>query len=191
MPHRLDAWLYKGGRPNRVARILNSLWSRMASSGRAPKQLHTLEVGGRRSGRLISFPVVVADFEGERYLVAMLGENVNWVANVRAARGHAVLRHGGREEVLLLEVDRRDPWSDPSALPSACARSWRPHPCRSLSCTGRVRTGRRPAPDVRHSTGFRTSHGVAAFYANHGFSYPFSDRSIESVARPDAAARRR
>jgi hypothetical protein len=24
------------------------------------------------------FPVVVADYEGERYLVAMLGEGVNW-----------------------------------------------------------------------------------------------------------------
>ena len=105
MPHQLDTWLYRGGRPNRVARILNRLWSRMASSGRAPKQLHTLEVRGRRSGRLISFPVVVADFAGERYLVAMLGESVNWVANVRAARGHAVLRHGGREEVSLEEVD--------------------------------------------------------------------------------------
>jgi hypothetical protein len=77
----------------------------MAASGRAPQQLHSLEVRGRRGGRLISLPVVVADYEGERYLVAMLGEDVNWVANVRAAGGHAVLRHGRREEVRLEEVD--------------------------------------------------------------------------------------
>jgi hypothetical protein len=76
----------------------------MAASGRAPQQLHSLEVRGRRRGRLISLPVVVADYEGERYLVAMLGEDVNWVANVRAA-GHAVLRHGRRDEVRLEEVD--------------------------------------------------------------------------------------
>ena len=54
--------------------------------------------------RVISFPVVIADHEGERYLVAMLGENANWVRNVRAARGRAVLRHGRREALHLEEV---------------------------------------------------------------------------------------
>lgn len=67
--------------------------------------MKTLEVRGRRSGRLRSFPVVVADHDGERYLVAMLGEGANWVANVRAANGRAVLRHGRREAVRLQEVD--------------------------------------------------------------------------------------
>ena len=100
--------MYKGGRPNRVAKALNRLWSRMAASGRAPEQLYSLEVPGRRSGRTISFPVVIAEHEGERYLVAMLGEGVNWVANVRAAGGHAVLRRGGAEDVLLEEVDPKD-----------------------------------------------------------------------------------
>ena len=108
MPHQLDRWLYRGGRPNRVAKALNRLSSRMAASGRAPEQLYSLEVRGRRSGRTISFPVVVANHESERYLVAMLGEGVNWVANVRAADGHAVLRHGGVEDVVLEEVDPRD-----------------------------------------------------------------------------------
>ena len=48
---------------------------------------------------------------GERYLVSMLGQNANWVRNVRAAGGDAVLRHGRREEVRLEElvVDRRAP----------------------------------------------------------------------------------
>ena len=105
VPHQLDAWMYRGGRPNRLARVLNRLSTRMAASGRAPRRLHSLEVQGRRRGRLISLPVVVADYEGERYLVSMLGEDVNWVANVRAAGGHAVLRHGRPEEVRLEEVD--------------------------------------------------------------------------------------
>jgi hypothetical protein len=65
----------------------------------------TLEVRGRSSGRVVSFPLVVADYGGERYLVAMLGERSNWVANVRAAEGRAVLRHGNREAVRLEEVD--------------------------------------------------------------------------------------
>jgi hypothetical protein len=63
-----------------------------------------LEVRGRRSGRSISFPLIVADWEGERYLVAMLGERAAWVANVRAADGCAVLRRGRGEAVSLEEI---------------------------------------------------------------------------------------
>lgn len=65
----------------------------------------TVEVAGRRTGRPISFPVVVTEHEGERYLVSMLGDDANWVRNVRAAGGMAVLRRGGREAVRLEEVD--------------------------------------------------------------------------------------
>jgi hypothetical protein len=49
--------------------------------------------------------VVIAEYEGERYLVAMLGNEANWVRNVRAAGGSAVLRHGRREVARLEEVD--------------------------------------------------------------------------------------
>jgi hypothetical protein len=75
--------------------------------GLAPGRLHALEVRGRRSGRPVSFPVVVADYEGERYLVAMLGDGANWVANVRAGGGEAVLRRSAREPVRLEELDPR------------------------------------------------------------------------------------
>jgi deazaflavin-dependent oxidoreductase (nitroreductase family) len=105
MPHQLDRWMYRGGRPNRVARFLNGIWGRAAAAGLPPHRLNALEVRGRHSGRLRSFPVVVADHEGQRYVVAMLGEGVNWVANVQAADGQAVLRHGRREAVCLEEVD--------------------------------------------------------------------------------------
>jgi hypothetical protein len=56
-------------------------------------------------------PTVVADVRGERYLVSMLGEGVNWVRNIRAAGGDATLCHGHREEVRLEEVaaERRAP----------------------------------------------------------------------------------
>jgi len=97
--------MYRGGRPKRIARVLNGVWRRAASAGLAPRRLSTLEVRGRRSGRLTSFPVVVADDENERYLVAMLGERVNWVANVRAGGGQALLHHGRRESVQLEEID--------------------------------------------------------------------------------------
>ena len=105
MPHQLDTWLYKGGRPNRLASVLNGVSRLVGVAGLPPHRLNALEVRGRRTGKLRSFPVVVADYEGERYLVAMLGEGANWAANVRASGGHAVLRHGHREAVRLEEVD--------------------------------------------------------------------------------------
>ena len=90
-------WLYRGQRPNWIARMLNRAWAAVASSGVAPNYLVTLEVTGRKSGRTVSLPVVVAVVDGQRYLVSMLGENVQWVHNVRATGGRAVLRSGGRE----------------------------------------------------------------------------------------------
>jgi hypothetical protein len=46
----------------------------------------------------------VAELERDRYLVSMLGENADWVRNVRASNGEAVLRHGIVEQVRLQEV---------------------------------------------------------------------------------------
>jgi deazaflavin-dependent oxidoreductase (nitroreductase family) len=71
----------------------------------SPRRAVTLEVRGRRSGRVVSLPLVVAEVGGERYLVSMLGSDANWVRNVRAAGGRAVLRHGRRQAVRLEEVD--------------------------------------------------------------------------------------
>lgn len=107
--HRFDHWLYRGGRPNRLARAINRAWATVFATGiLQPDRMVTLEVPGRRTGRVISFPLVVADYQGERYLVAMLGQGANWVHNVRAAGGRAVLRHGRTESVRLEEVDPGD-----------------------------------------------------------------------------------
>jgi deazaflavin-dependent oxidoreductase (nitroreductase family) len=97
-------WLYRGARPNLFARLQNRASAIAFAAGIWPKRVAALEVRGRRSGRVISFPVVIADYEDERYLVAMLGEDANWVRNVRAAGGRAVLRHGRREVVRLEDV---------------------------------------------------------------------------------------
>jgi deazaflavin-dependent oxidoreductase (nitroreductase family) len=97
-------WLYRGGRPNRFARLQNRGSAIAFAAGIWPNRAATLELRGRRSGRSISFPVVIADYGGERYLVSMLGEDANWVRNLRAAGGRAVLRHGRREAVDLEEV---------------------------------------------------------------------------------------
>ena len=98
-------WLYRGGHPNAFARLQNRGSAIAFAVGIVPNRTGTLQIPGRRSGRVISFPVVIADFEGERYLVSMLGENANWVRNLKAVGGHAVLRHGRREDVNLEEVE--------------------------------------------------------------------------------------
>ncbi len=101
----LGRWYYRGGLPNRVAKFLNRIGAFMNATGIAPNYMVTLEVVGRKSGRVISFPLVMAVVDGEQYLVSMLGEEANWVQNLRAAGGRATLRHGATEEVLLEEVE--------------------------------------------------------------------------------------
>jgi len=102
---RFERWMYPNDRPNLLARLLNRWWAIAHARGLVPSRLVTLEVTGRRSGRRLSFPLVIADIDGERYLVSMLGEGSNWVRNVRAAGGRAILRHGRREAVRLEDVD--------------------------------------------------------------------------------------
>jgi hypothetical protein len=88
-----------------MARALN--WTSVVqfrSGVLAPQHWVVLEVHGFRSGKTISYPLVAAPIDGERYLVSMLGQNVSWVRNVRAANGRVVLRHGMREQVRLVEV---------------------------------------------------------------------------------------
>jgi F420H(2)-dependent quinone reductase len=99
----IQRWQYRGGRPQRWTRIENRLLANVFAAGISPNRMAKLEVRGRKSGRLIAFPVVVADYQGERYLVAMLGQKTDWVRNLRAGDGRAVVRHGRRDEVSLLE----------------------------------------------------------------------------------------
>lgn len=98
-------WMYRDNHRNQVAKFLNRADARAAAAGVGPRRLARLEVRGRQSGRRVSVPVVIAEYEGQRYLVAMLGNKTNWVRNVYAAAGKAVLQHGRRQEVVLEEVD--------------------------------------------------------------------------------------
>lgn len=106
--HDYLRWLYRGGRPNRFARVQNRVSAMLFGAGIWPARTAELAVRGRRSGRTVRFPVVIAEHGGDRYLVSMLGEQANWVRNVRAAGGAAQLRHGRREDVRLVEVPVAD-----------------------------------------------------------------------------------
>jgi hypothetical protein len=101
---RSRRWMHRGGHPNAVAGLLNRATVALVSAGLSPKGLVVLEVEGRNTGRRVSMPVVVADLDGKRYLVSMLGERSHWPQSVRAAGGRAVIRHGRRQTVRLEEV---------------------------------------------------------------------------------------
>jgi hypothetical protein len=101
----LHRWMYRGGHPNRLAKILNRGGAILHALGIFPDYFVTLDVVGRKSGKIVSFPLAMTVMNGERYLVSMLGEDTNWVRNVRAAGGKAKLRHGISEQVRLEEVE--------------------------------------------------------------------------------------
>ena len=112
-------------RPPALYRHIQGLGVFLASLGLVPETVVVVEVRGRRSGKRRRTVVVRTSYQGEHYLVALAGES-EWVRNVRAAYGRAVIRHGHAKEVDLVEVpvDQRPPiiraylhragWSSPA-----------------------------------------------------------------------------
>jgi deazaflavin-dependent oxidoreductase (nitroreductase family) len=82
----------------------------MTSHGLAPRGAVTLEVKGRRSGKPRRTPVLLIRSGGDRYLLSLAGES-EWVRNLRAAAGRAILRRRGARTVRLVElpVEERPP----------------------------------------------------------------------------------
>jgi len=112
LPHSwYRALFYPGGRPNALSRRINSGQARLSTLGVLPALMVALETRGWRSGRACLVQLVVAQVGAERYLVSMLGENADWVRNVHASAGAAVLRHRRTERVRLedVPVSRRAP----------------------------------------------------------------------------------
>jgi len=72
-------------------RINNGLCVLLTSLGLATRDAVTLEVRGRRSGKRRRTPILRIPHQGGDYLVALAGES-EWVRNVRAAGGRAVIR---------------------------------------------------------------------------------------------------
>ncbi len=99
--------MYASGRGDATARWYARNWSRVFRTGLLPERWVTLEVVGRVSGRPMSVPLGMADVDGRWFLVSMLGE-CNWVKNVRAAGGDAVLRRRRERPVKLVEVPVED-----------------------------------------------------------------------------------
>jgi hypothetical protein len=95
---------YRNWRPTRLGRWINRFWGWWSGIGLPPRYQAALEVRGRTSGRIRASPVVIATVEGKQYVVSMLGPSSDWVKNVEAVHGDAVIRQGRRRRVRLVEV---------------------------------------------------------------------------------------
>jgi hypothetical protein len=97
-------FFYRDWRPTRLGRIWNRAWAWLAGLGLTPATLLTLQVQDCSNGRLRATVLVVVRYEGQRYLVSMLGNGSEWVRNVRAAAGKAFVKRGGSYAVTLTEI---------------------------------------------------------------------------------------
>jgi len=95
---------YRDWRPTRLGKLVNGAWAWLSGLGLTPRLLLTLQVRGRRSGLLRTNVLAVAEHDGQRYLVSMLGDRSEWVRNVRAAGGEAFVKRGRSRPVKLTEV---------------------------------------------------------------------------------------
>ena len=89
---------------SKTRRLVNAMVTPLIRLGLAGRQVYTLTVEGRKSGRRYSTPVkLVVDGE-KRWLVAPYGDR-NWVKNARAAGWVELSRSGKSERVGVTEVD--------------------------------------------------------------------------------------
>jgi len=95
--------MYAGGRGDATAKRYSRFWATVFRLDLQPRRWVTLEVVGRKTGNTMRVPLGMADWEGDWYLISMLGD-CNWVRNVRAVDGHATLHRRRSRPVLLTEV---------------------------------------------------------------------------------------
>jgi len=125
----------------------------LTSHGLAPRGAVTLEVPGRRSGRLRRTPVLLTSVGGQEYLVSLAGES-EWARNVRAAGGRVVLRRRGARPVRLVELP---PGERVPVIVAYISREGRAS-AKSIARTARYYFGLGPDPSVDEIA------AVAGFY---------------------------
>ena len=96
-------FFYKGWRPTGFGRLWSRTFALISGLGFLPRLLVTLETNGNDS-RVDTAILVAATYQGQRYLVSMLGDGSTWVQNVRAAGGQASIRRGRSLPVQLTEI---------------------------------------------------------------------------------------
>jgi hypothetical protein len=95
---------YRDRRPTWLGHWVSQFFCLWAAIGLPPRSWFALEVRDRASGHRRADAVVIPSVEGERYIVSMFGTVSDWVHNVEAAHGDAVIRHGHPRHVHLVLV---------------------------------------------------------------------------------------
>jgi deazaflavin-dependent oxidoreductase (nitroreductase family) len=89
--------------PDLYGRLNRRIGPAVTSLGLSPRDVITLEVPGRRSGVIRRTTLIRAVCDGDHYVVALAGES-EWVRNLRAAGGRAVIGRRERHAARLVEL---------------------------------------------------------------------------------------
>lgn len=120
-------------RVNTFMRINNTVMSSLLRLGIKMWSFSLLIVRGRKSGKPIATPIAIFVQDQKRYLIASYGV-VNWVRNLRAAGGEAMLTRGRHnEKICAIELSpeaaapvfRAALRSGPPGVPAAIFRVYR------------------------------------------------------------------
>ena len=99
---------YRNRRPTWVGHSVSQFFCWWARLGLPPRSWVALRVRDRVSGRMRQDAVVIPTLAGERYVVSMFGTISDWVHNLEAANGDAVICHGISVRVRLVKVAPED-----------------------------------------------------------------------------------
>jgi len=95
---------YRNRRPTWLGHWVSQFFCWWARIGLPPRSWFALQVRDRVSGRMRADAVVVPTVAGQRYIVSMFGTISDWVHNIDAARGEAMISHGSSQRVRLVLV---------------------------------------------------------------------------------------
>jgi len=95
---------YRDRRPTRLGHWVSQAFCLGARLGLTPRSWIALGVQDRVSGRMRADALVLVTVGGDRYVVSMFGSGSDWVQNLEAAGGRAVIWHGVPQQVLLVRV---------------------------------------------------------------------------------------
>ncbi len=90
-------------KPTAMDRAFSQIFGGLVRLGVGFKHNFTLEVKGRKSGKVFSTPVNLLVYGGKTYLCASRGET-QWVRNARASQRVTLVKGSNREEYAVREV---------------------------------------------------------------------------------------
>ena len=99
---------YHDRRPTWFGHLNSQFFCRLARLGLLPDWIVALEVPDRTTGSQRSDAVVTPTVNGQRYIVSMFGVLSDWVQNLEASGGNAVIYHRRPRPVRLLLIPPKE-----------------------------------------------------------------------------------